>query len=99
MQTKKKVVSLTSARIANLADEYGRLKEEKARIEAEIADLRQRILETDLSKLVGGEFVVSVAETKSRRFDTTRFKKDHPRLYEKYVREGSVTVVNVKKKD
>lgn len=49
----------------------------------------------ELAKNSDAETVVSLKEQKSSRFDTARFKKEHPELYAEYINESSSFKMNI----
>ncbi|OJX98917.1 MAG: hypothetical protein BGP07_13140 [Rhizobiales bacterium 63-22] len=85
------------AALANLIDELGRTREEKAKLENREAFLRDQILERTEGRNDyrprGGEFELRVLEQDWQTFDKDTFKNDHPALYEEYAGHQHVTVV------
>ena len=66
--------------------EYVRQQEEA---QQRVDELKERLLylmqQYDIKKFTNGELSLTVVpETQSRRFDSTRFKKDHASLYDEY---------------
>jgi len=62
--------------------------------------LRKRLLEElDEKPRQVGELVAYVRRRTQSRFDTKRFRKDHPELFREYAKEISQTVVVVEKPD
>jgi predicted phage-related endonuclease len=62
----------------------------KAKSESDEADARRKMLDAEIEDLVGigchqiGGYSITVADTKEDRFDSTRFKKEHPEMVEEY---------------
>lgn len=61
-----------------------------AKAEADAADTRRKQYDAQIEELVGfgchqvGGYSITVSDTTEDRFDSTRFKKEHPEMVEAY---------------
>lgn len=93
----EKVVHLTN-RFADDLQRYDELKEQKKEIEESIKEIENRIKgemqDAEVAKV--GERKITWKTFSSKRFDSKRFKKEHPDLYNEYVLESSYRKFQVK---
>lgn len=77
----------------SILDDYQAAKEREAEIKDELAELQPYVIEImeefDLKNLEQGNLNVTyVPESTSHSFDSTKFKKDNPKLVEEYQKES-----------
>lgn len=77
----------------SILDDYKTAKEREAEVKEELEELQPYVLEImeefDLKNLEQGNLNVTyVPESTSYSFDSTKFKKDNPKLVEQYQRES-----------
>lgn len=93
----EKVIQLTNSFSGDL-QKYDELKEQKKEIEKDIKDIENRIKgemqDAEIAKT--GQRKITWKTYSSKRFDSKRFKKEHPDLYSKYVKENSYRKFQVK---
>ncbi len=53
----------------------------------------------DSDKFESSDFVINLKTTESKRFDTKKFKEDHPDLYEQYCNASESMRLTVKAKE
>lgn len=75
------------------------LEEQQAAITAELDELKAKAKEhmktEGLSKVRVSKYNVSYSEYESKRFDSTRFKTEHPDTYTQYVKATQTTRLTI----
>jgi activator of HSP90 ATPase len=102
-KTKEKVPELriTEANQSEMINRFAEIKAFKASIEAEEKLIRdafvklggQTLIDNDEFEVSNELFVVRAIITDTDRFDTKRFKEEHPDQYKAYLKAGTTTTV------
>lgn len=95
METLYKTLNESLSVNSNVADDLYELEqkinsllEEKNRI---IAMIESDMIAAKLSKVESDKFTITyIAETVRNSFDSSKFKKDHPDLYEQFIKKSDV---------
>ena len=92
---------LSEAALMNLTeveavlDEMSRLESKRKKLGAKIKECEKRVVEymdaNQLTLFATENYQASLTRSVSKRFDTTQFKAEHARMYNKYVRDVETT--------
>lgn len=84
-------IDMMNARVNTYFDLMAQIEQLQAEAEAIKDELKGQMLERETEKLEGTGWRATWHNTKSSRFNTTKFKADHADLYEQYTVKSTGT--------